>query len=112
VDLGAQKVVSRTILDHSFYGLVFAPDGKRLYASGGEKADLHQFDFEEGLLHAHKRIALAGNTEKTVIGGIAFDAAGKTIAAAGTWGDALYFADPANPEIRSELALGANSYPY
>jgi DNA-binding beta-propeller fold protein YncE len=111
LDAATQKVVSRTILDHCFYGLAFSPDGKRLYASGGEKADLHQFDFDAGLLHARKRIALSDNTEKVVVGGVAVGADGK-IVAAGTWGDALYFVDPANPQERCELSLGADVNPY
>ena len=33
-----------------FYGLCFAPDGKTLYASGGEFEVVHAFDFDDGLL--------------------------------------------------------------
>jgi DNA-binding beta-propeller fold protein YncE len=112
LDAAAQKIVSRTLLDHSFYGLAFAPDGKRIFASGGEKADVHQFDFDEGLLHAHKRLALGGDTKKTIIGGVAVDAAGKTLYAAGTWGDSLYFVELDRPADVASMSLGADSYPY
>src|SRR6266487_4262655 len=33
---GPNKIVSRITLDQAFYGLCFSPDGKTLYASGGE----------------------------------------------------------------------------
>src|SRR6266853_1973539 len=36
VDLKKQKIVSRALLDQAFYGLAFSPDGRKLYASGGE----------------------------------------------------------------------------
>src|SRR5262249_57026774 len=36
IDLKKQKITSRVVIDQAFYGLCFAPDGRRLYASGGE----------------------------------------------------------------------------
>ena len=40
-DKSRQKVVSRVIIDQAFYGLTFSPDGKTLYASGGELEVVH-----------------------------------------------------------------------
>src|SRR5207248_447547 len=34
LDLDTQKKTSRVLLDQTFYGLCFSPDGKRLFASG------------------------------------------------------------------------------
>src|SRR5436309_2641226 len=37
VSLGARKgIASRTPVDQAFYGLAFSPDGRQVYASGGE----------------------------------------------------------------------------
>jgi len=106
------KVVSRTVVEHSFYGLTFSPDGKRLYASGGEGANLHQFEFDDGLLHGHRRWGLSGGTEKVIVGGLAFDGSGQTLVAAATWGDALHFVDPANPEMSGAMPISRDAYPY
>src|SRR5437763_12484849 len=38
------RIVSRAVIDEAFYGLAFSPDGKKLYASGGEYAVVHAFD--------------------------------------------------------------------
>ena len=44
------KIVSRVAVDQTFYGLCFSPDGRQLYASGGEFEVVHEFDFDRGLL--------------------------------------------------------------
>src|SRR5437868_3835398 len=43
VNLKTQNVASRVELDQTFYGLCFAPDGNKLYASGGEYEVVHAF---------------------------------------------------------------------
>ena len=51
VDLGkSRRSVSRVTSPQTFYGLCFAPDGKTLYASGGEYEVVHAFDFADGFL--------------------------------------------------------------
>src|SRR3954447_12452363 len=39
------RVCSRVSLEQTFYGLIFAPDGKHLFASGGEFELVHEFAF-------------------------------------------------------------------
>src|SRR5262245_38786459 len=45
LDLKTRKKTSRVLLDQCFVGLCFSPDGKRLFASGGEQEIVHAFDF-------------------------------------------------------------------
>src|SRR6476469_9859216 len=59
-----QKIVSRVIIDQTFYGLCFSPDGHKLYASGGEFETVHEFDFSRGLLGNPRVISLAGAGDK------------------------------------------------
>src|SRR5215831_5038914 len=40
------RIVCRVPLQQSFYGLCFAPDGRTLFASGGEFEVVHAFAFE------------------------------------------------------------------
>ena len=51
---GHPRIVSRVSLDQTFYGLCFAPDGKTLYASGGEFEVVHAFAFDKGYLSDHR----------------------------------------------------------
>src|SRR5262249_48143472 len=48
IDLNPEKprVLSRATIDQGFYGLTFSPDGKQLFASGGEHEIVHVFNFE------------------------------------------------------------------
>src|SRR5438874_722337 len=61
VDVKAERpfVVARATLPQAFYGLTFSPDGRRLFASGGEFAVVHAFDFRGGYLSNHRTIEVA-----------------------------------------------------
>src|SRR5207248_7300849 len=48
-----RKIISRAVVDQAFYGLAFSPDGKQVYASGGEFDTVHVRDFDKGFLHNH-----------------------------------------------------------
>ena len=112
VDLNKQKKVCRVILDQTFYGLCFSPDGKQLFASGGEYEVVHAFDFDEGLLSNHRQIKIVEPKEKFIPGGLAVDPKGKTVAVAGPWGDAVAFATPKDALLLYKVGLEAESFPY
>ena len=112
VDLKKQKVVNRVVLDQTFYGLRFAPDGKRLFVSGGEFEVVHAFDFADGLLSNHKQLAVAKPTDRFVVAGIATDAKGGQLYVAGPWGTAVCVLPIDHPEQRSTIPLPKESYPY
>jgi DNA-binding beta-propeller fold protein YncE len=112
VNLKSHRIVSRIALPQTWYGLCFSSDGKHLYASGGEFEVVHAFDFDAGLLSRHRQLAVANLTSKFVPGGLAVDAAGKTLFAAGTWGDAVCIMPLEAPEKRMTISLEKQSYPY
>jgi DNA-binding beta-propeller fold protein YncE len=112
VDVKLSRVVSRVNLDQTFYGVCFAPDGKQLYASGGEYEVVHAFDFEDGLLSHHRRLQVAPVTSRFIPGGLAMSRDSKTLCVAGTWGDAVCVLPVDDPDKKSTIALGKNSYPY
>jgi sugar lactone lactonase YvrE len=114
VDLNGsrQKIRSRVTVDQTFYGLCFAPDGKHLYASGGEFEVVHAFDFSEGLLSAHRRIAVADPSQTFIPAGLAVDGDSKTLFAAGAWGHSVAIVSLENPDNRRTIALEKDSYPY
>jgi DNA-binding beta-propeller fold protein YncE len=112
IDLLRQKVVARVLVDQAWYGLCFSPDGKQLFASGAEYEVVHAFNFDDGLLSNHRTIAVAKPTDKFVPGGLAVDPAGKTLFAAGTWGNAVAIVPLDADTERATVALGKDSYPY
>lgn len=112
LDLKRQKVTSRVGIAQAFYGLVFSPDGKSLFASGGEFEVIHGFQFEEGFLFRHREIAFAKESETFIPGGLAVDLEGKTLFAAGPWGDAVAVVSLDEAGKASSVKLEKGSYPY
>ncbi len=112
LDLKTEKKTARVLLDQTFYGLCFAPDGKRLYASGGEFEVVHHFDFDDGLLSRHDKVPVAKETDTFVPGGLAVDREGKTLFAAGTWGHGVAVVPLDAPEKAARVDTGPASYPY
>jgi DNA-binding beta-propeller fold protein YncE len=114
VGLGGRRehVVCRVTLPQTFYGLCFSPDGKRLYASGGEFDVVHAFHFEDGYLTRPRKLALAEAKEKFIPGGLAVDPAGGWLFAAGTWGHGVCLVPLDGPGRRVTVPLAKDSYPY
>jgi sugar lactone lactonase YvrE len=106
------RICCRVPVNQTFYGLCWAPDGKTLYASGGEFEVVHAFAFDDGLLARRPPVRVADRKDKFVPGGLALDAAGRTLFAAGTWGHAVALVPLDDPDRRRTVALGKDSYPY
>jgi DNA-binding beta-propeller fold protein YncE len=112
VELEAKRAVvrSRVALPQTFYGLAFSPDGKRLYASGGEFDVVHAFDFEDGYLVRHRQLKVAD--EKFFPAGVAVDPTGKTVFAAGLFAGAVCVLPVDHAKDRFHISVGKDSYPY
>jgi sugar lactone lactonase YvrE len=107
-----QHVACRVPVRQTFYGLCFASDGKTLFASGAEFEVVHAFAFDDGLLSRRREIRVANVKDKFIPGGLALDADGRTLFAAGTWGDGVCILPLDRPESRRTVALEKGSYPY
>ncbi len=57
VGAGDGKVIGRVTIKETFGGLVWTPDGKRLYVGGGWDDVIHRFDHGKGLLSNDTTIA-------------------------------------------------------
>src|SRR3954469_9889356 len=62
-DTKSLQIVSRLELDHTWLGLVWHPDGKRLFASGASENVIYEFTFQAGRLTASGTISL-GTAER------------------------------------------------
>ena len=106
IDVQARsRIVSRAVIDQAFYGLTFSPDGRRLYASGGEYEVVHAFEFRNGQLFDHRQIPIADPKGKYILGGLAVSPDAKTLAAAGTWGNAVTLVPLDAPDQKAVVAL-------
>ena len=106
------KIAYRVPVDQAFYGVCFAPDGKRLLASGGEQEVVHALNLEDGLLTRHRTLRMGGLLKRFVPSGLATDAEGKTLFAAGLWGHAVNIVPLEAPDKLRTVKLEKDSYPY
>ena len=66
-----ERIISRITMNVLWYGLVFSPDGKKLYAAGGKDDFIYEFEFKEGFLTIHRSIDLYQEGRKIVPAGMA-----------------------------------------
>ena len=106
------RIVCRVVLPQAFNGLCFAPDGKTLFASGGEFEVVHAFRFDDGYLYKPRQLKMHEGKGKFIVSGLAVDPTSNLLCAAGTWGDAvcLYPLDGKGEKVT--VALGKESYPF
>jgi DNA-binding beta-propeller fold protein YncE len=106
LDKARTRVVSRASIDQAFYGLTWSPDGRQLYASGGEFEAVHVFEFEQGYLKKGKSLdvsrpeADAVEKQRVVVGGVTLDQAGRELFVASPWGDCVVRVPLDNPDNR------------
>ncbi|HEY2784452.1 MAG TPA: alkaline phosphatase family protein [Fimbriiglobus sp.] len=103
-----RKVLSRVVVPQSFYGLAFSPDGKQLYASGGEFDVIHVWDFDKGYLHNPRKLSVESGKQRMVPAGLALDAAGKDLFVAALWANAVVRMPLDNPDNRTVIKLGGD----
>jgi DNA-binding beta-propeller fold protein YncE len=107
-----QRITCRVAIDQAFYGLCFAPDGRTLFASGGELEVVHAWSFDDGLLAHHRSLRMVNGLKTFVPSGLATDADGKTLFAAGLWGHAVNIVPLDHPDKSSTVKLEKDSCPY
>lgn len=119
VDLKTLLVVSRAEVDNAWLGLVFHPDGKRLFSSGAAQNAVHEFAWTPGTLKPVGQFVL-GRPERRAtydtvenpgfIGGVAVSRDGKYLYAAHVLGRALSIVDLAVGRPRQTVDLPAEPY--
>jgi YVTN family beta-propeller protein len=100
VDLAGKSIVSRAKIPEAFYGIAFAPDGRKVYCSGSSGEVVHAFDFSDGKISPSQTIPLRAATERGVPAGVAVDASGKTLFAANVGNDTVSRVDLNNNSVR------------
>jgi DNA-binding beta-propeller fold protein YncE len=123
VDRSSGKILQTISLPAVFLGIVFSPDGKSLYVSGGNQDLIYRFDWRSGaatladsiVLEARRRMKdnMMGGMMKDGIrypAGIGISPDGRTLYAAENLGDSLAVVDLASRRVVQRLAM--ERYPY
>ncbi len=114
VDRGTGLVTQTLVQPAAFIGLVFSPDGKRLYASGGNEDAIYAYDWSEGratltdtLILEHKKPKADGRRYPA---GIGISPDGSTLYVAENLADSVAVIDIATRSVTQRLAT--ERYPY
>jgi DNA-binding beta-propeller fold protein YncE/phospholipase C len=101
------RIVSRAPIDQAFYGLNFSPDGRQVFASGGEFERVEVFDFDRGYLVKGRSIdvSVGKANVKTVVGGVVIDTTGRDLLVASPWADAVVRVPLVNPDNKRVIPM-------
>ncbi len=114
VDRRSGSVVQKVNLPAVFLGMVFSPDGRSLYISGGNEDVIYRFDWRDGTATLVDSIALAfkepGHSGTRYPAGIAISNDGRTLYAAENLADSVAVIDIASRRVVQRLPT--EKYPY
>jgi YVTN family beta-propeller protein len=118
-DTKSLQITNRVELDHTWLGLAWSPDGKRLYASGSSDNAINEYTFQGGRLTAAGRITL-GEPERHpgrdvienagFVAGIAVSPDGTRLYETEIYGERVRAIDLEKKQIVASADLGAEAY--
>jgi YVTN family beta-propeller protein len=119
VDLERYEVVQKLELDHAWLGLVWNPDGRRLYSSGAADNTIRELDWTNGRLKPGRTFRIAPPQESPegrplenagFVGGLALSPDARTLYAAQVYGPALAAVDVESGTLLGRVPLPAEAY--
>jgi YVTN family beta-propeller protein len=118
-DTKTLEIISRVEVEHTWLGLVWHPDGKRLFASGSSENLIYEFTFQNGRVTASGNIPLGAPERHPgrdvienagYVAGMAMTADGSRIYAAEIYGQRVRAIDVAQKKIVATAELPAEPY--
>jgi DNA-binding beta-propeller fold protein YncE len=114
IDRASGAVLQTVTQPSAFIGLAFAPDGRSLYASGGNQDVVYRYTWSDGRAALADSIVLAPKAPRTngtrYPAGLAFSPNGRTLYVAENLGDGIAVVDLASGRVTQRL--GTERYPY
>src|SRR5438105_1691428 len=114
LDRATRRIVQKISLPAVFLGMVFSPDARSLYVSGGNEDVIYRFNWTGGQATLVDSIVLAvkqpGRSGTRYPAGIAISRGGRTLYAAENLGDSVAVIDIAAHKVVQRLAT--EKYPY
>ncbi|HYT66106.1 MAG TPA: YncE family protein, partial [Vicinamibacterales bacterium] len=119
LDTRSLQIVNRLELEHTWLGLVWHPDGKRLFASGSSENVIYEFSFQGGRLTAAGNIQI-GLAERHpgrdvienagYVAGLEISGDGRMLYAAQIYGQKVRAIDIAQRKVTATADLPAEPY--
>ncbi len=111
IDIASWTIKSTTPLDSAWYGLVFSPDGTRLYSAGAGQNNIQEFAFADGAITRARTFALPGaNTPENFAAGLSISRDGRTLFATRLFALTLSTIDVASGAVTKTVTLPSEPY--
>lgn len=114
LDLASNKVIGRVTVPETYGGLVWSPDGSRLFVGGGFDEVVHRFEYQNGYLSDRRNFSCKSNptAPQGCIAGLALSADGKQLWVANAFGSNVVVLDAELGRLLHQIEFEAESYPY
>jgi DNA-binding beta-propeller fold protein YncE len=110
VDILTWTVTGTTFLDGAWYGLVWHPDGSKLFVAGASQNNVQEFTFADGALTRARSFALPAAAGETFTGGLSISSDGRTLFATRVFAMTLSSIDVATGAVTRTVSLPAEPY--
>jgi len=110
VDIASWTIKSTTTIDAAWLGLVFSPDGTKLYSSGAGQNNVQEYTFADGTITRARTFALPPVTAESFAGGLAISRDGRTLFVTRLFAMTLSSIDIATGVVTRTVPLGAEPY--
>lgn len=109
VDVTSWAVTSTTPLANAWLGLVFSPDGRRLYSAAAAQNAIQEFSFVSGVLTPQRTLALPAVTQPFA-SGLAMSHDGRTLYVTQLFAATVTALDVASGQVKATASLPAEPY--
>ena len=110
VDIATWTIKSTATVDAAWLGLVFSPDGTKLYSSGAGQNNVQEFAFADGALTRARTFALPPVAAESFAGGLAISRDGRTLYATRLFAMTLSSIDLTTGVVTRTVPLQAEPY--
>jgi YVTN family beta-propeller protein len=110
IDIASWTIKSTVPLDQAWYGLVWHPDGTKLYLAGAAKNTVQEFGYASGVLTLARTFLLPPVTGQGFAGGLSITPNGKTLFVTRVFSQDLSSIDVASGQVLKTIKLPAEPY--
>jgi len=110
IDIASWAVKSTMQLDNAWYGLVWHPDGARLYSAGAGQNNVQEFTYANGAITRARTFTLPAVNGQSFAGGLAVTPDGTTLYVTRVFAQTVSAIDLASGQVTKTIALPAEPY--
>ena len=110
VDVASWTIKNTTQLESAWYGLVWHPDGTKLYSAGAGQNNVQEFTYADGTLTRARTFNLPEQAGHTFAGGLAVSRDGQMLYVTRVFAMTLSAIDLASGQIVKTVSLAAEPY--